>query len=82
MEIIFGETGRETVWREEDTLVLEFPRPQVVCSTSSLNGGITKGIRALLNQTCPPVETSRELPGGSVEGYLALIAKKEASNPR
>lgn len=81
MEIIFGETGRETVWREEDTLVLEFPRPQVVCSTSSLNGGITKGIRALLNQTCPPVETSRELPGGSVEGYLALIAKKRGFEP-
>jgi adenosylcobinamide hydrolase len=81
MEIVFGETGGEIIWREEDTLVLEFPRPRLVCSTSSLNGGISEGIRAVFNQECPPVDTAQELPGGSVKAYFTYIAQKRGLKP-
>lgn len=82
MEIIRQEPGGERLWREEDTLVLEFPHPQVACSTSSLNGGVTQGISAVFNQTCPPVDTAEELPGGSVEAFLSLIAERRGLDPR
>lgn len=81
MEIVYGETGGETVWLEEDTLVLEFPRPRIVCSTSPLNGGIAECIRAVFNQECPPVHTAQELPGGTVEAYLKYIAQKRGLKP-
>lgn len=82
MEIIRQEPGGEMLWREEDTLVLEFPHPQVACSTSSLNGGVVHGISAVINQTCPPVDSAGELPGGSVEAYLIHIAKQRGLDPR
>src|SRR5688572_16422554 len=82
MDIIHQEPGGEKLWREEDTLVLEFPHPQVACSTSSLNGGVVHGISAVFNQTCPPVDTAQELPGGSVEAYLIHIAKQRGLDPQ
>lgn len=81
MEILHKEPRGETLWREDDTLVLEFPRPQQVCSTSLLNGGLKEGIGAIFNQTCPPVTTAQELPKGSVEAYLAYVAALRGLNP-
>lgn len=81
-ETIYQSTGGETLWREEDTLVLEFSRPRRTCSTSPLNGGIVEGMLAVFNQTCPPVDRAVDLPGGSVEAYLAWIATKRGLDPR
>lgn len=81
-DIIYQGPGGETLWREEDTLVLEFPRPRRTCSTSGLNGGIGEGMLAVFNQTCPPVDTAADLPGGSVPAYLARIAAQRGLDPR
>lgn len=80
MKILHEGLFGETLWRKGDTLVLEFSKERKICSTSPLNGGLVKGIKAIFNQTTPKVETALELPGGSLEAYLAYIANQRGFN--
>lgn len=81
MEVLHKFKNNDTLWRTEDTLVLEFSHNRRVISTSPLNGGIKDNIQAVFNQTCPPVTYSQELPGGGVKEYLALVATEQGFKP-
>jgi len=80
LQTLYQGSFGEILQRGGDTLVLEFPAERKICSTSPLNGGLAKGIRAIFNQTTPKVETASELPGGNLEAYLTYIADQLGFN--
>lgn len=76
------QTADHRVWREENSLVVEFKEPKTVISTSQFNGGIKTNIQAIFNHQIPAIEHIHELPGGSIPAYLAYTANKLGLEPK
>jgi adenosylcobinamide hydrolase len=77
-----NKTKSHHVWLKETSLVIEFEKPVNIISTSQLNGGLQKNIKAIFNNQIPFVNQATELPGGSVSAYLALTAKELNLDPQ
>ncbi len=75
-------TKSHHVWLNKNSLVIEFEKPVDIISTSQLNGGLQKNIKAIFNNQIPFVNQASELPGGSVKAYLALTAKELNLDPQ
>lgn len=81
MELIHQFNDGEVIGRTEDTLFIKFPRTRNIAGNSPLNGGLQTGIEAIFNNTPPRADSAQELPGGSIEKYLRLIAKTVGLKP-
>jgi len=78
VEDLFITSSGETVSRTEDSIIMRLPPGRVVFSTATMNGGFRSDLTAVYNhQLSHDAIHSDQLEGGSVEAYLAIIAKRQ-----
>lgn len=79
--ILITSTG-DKVYRTENTIIVYLPPGRRVLSTASAHGGYQTNLEAIYNHQPPHHATnSHELEGGTVEAYLAIVAKRLGLDP-
>ncbi|KNZ71140.1 hypothetical protein Tfer_0217 [Thermincola ferriacetica] len=75
--LIYETKSGEKVYRMDNTIIVFFPGPRLVISTSRINGGIREDLEAVFNHCLPPEKCLvKNLPNGSAEQYLEQLAAK------
>lgn len=73
--------GNEHVGHQDTSLVIRFPGPRNVLSTSWLNGGYREDLQAVFNHQIPLAACEACHSGGSVKTYLEGVAESLSLNP-
>ena len=60
---------------DDHSMICSFPSPRLVLSTSLYNGGYLMADAVFNHRLTEIVNSEKELPGGNMENYLALVAK-------
>ncbi|WP_406670752.1 adenosylcobinamide amidohydrolase [Methanolobus sp. ZRKC4] len=80
--LLFETTGKEKVYRFKDSILLSLPDGRSTLTTSWVNGGYREDLQAIFNHHVPRGKHSpKELEGGSIPAYLAIIAKSLGADP-
>ncbi|KIR02478.1 protein of unknown function DUF105 [Lachnospiraceae bacterium TWA4] len=75
-------SGGETLHHYKKALVLSFPSPRLVCSTSPTNGGIRNNLTAVFNHDGNPGPGCQfELKADTYEEHLNVVAKELGLDP-
>jgi len=73
--------GNEQVGHREDSLIIRFPGPRNVLSTSWLNGGYREDLHGVFNHQIPLAACEACHSGGSVKTYLEDVAESLSLDP-
>ncbi|WP_342306361.1 adenosylcobinamide amidohydrolase [Methanolobus sp. ZRKC5] len=80
--LLFETTGKEKVYRFKDSILLSLPEGRNTLTTSWLNGGYREDLRTIFNHMVPKSKHApKDLDGGSIPAYLAIIAKSLGADP-
>lgn len=77
MLLLYQTKSKEKIYRHNRTIIVDFPGPRRVLSTSIINGGCREDMKVVFNHSLTAEECDvKNLPDGSVEKYLILLTKK------
>jgi Uncharacterized conserved protein len=80
--LLFETTGKEKIYRINDSILVSLPQGRKTLTTSWLNGGYREDVRAVFNHMIPKGKHApKELEGGSVPAYLRIIAERLGADP-
>jgi len=81
-KILLETSGKEVIYMQDSSLIVELPEGRKTLSTSWLNGGYNDNIESVLNHTITHrSHGAADLEGGNVEEYLKIVSKRLGIKP-
>ncbi len=83
MKQVYNTADGQTLWRSQNSMVMNFAEVRNIAGSSVLNGGIQPGIDSIFNHTMPKaIKTAEDMPGGGVARYMEITARQLGLDPK